>query len=701
MLEKKIKFGEHDLTISTGIIARQADSSVMVKMDDTVVLVTVVINKDVQEGRDFLPLTINYQEKSYAAGKIPGGYFKREGRSSEYETLVARLMDRPIRPLFPKGFSHDIQIIATVLSIDPDIAADIPAMIGASAALSFSGVPFDGPLGAIRIGYADGIYMVNPKNSQLQDSELDLVVAGTKDHVLMVESQADELSESVMLGAVMYGHEMMQEVINLINTMKQELNVQEWEWSKPEKDKELYAKLETQFLEDITQAYKIKAKLERSAKLNILREEAIAQLGDQDDDKLNSKISNYFHDIEYNIVRKNILQGEPRIDGRDTKTVRNISVETGLLPRAHGSGLFTRGETQAIVVTTIGTEKDKQIIDALDGERHDYFMLHYNFPPYSVGEISMQLAPKRREIGHGKLARRALEAVLPSNKDFPYVTRVVSEITESNGSSSMATVCGASISLMDAGVPVKAPVSGVAMGLIKEGEKFAILTDILGDEDHLGDMDFKVAGTANGVTALQMDIKISGITKEIMEQALDQAKDGRMHILNEMSKHISEPRQTMAKHAPRIYQIQIATSKIKDVIGKGGATIRSLTENSPGATIDIDDAGMLKLFCSDDVAANEILDKIKNITADIEVGTIYDGKVVKIVDFGAFVSVLNKKEGLLHISQISEERVNDVADVLSEGQEIKVKVIDIDKSGRFKLSMKNVHGSSEAVAEEA
>ncbi len=696
MLEKKIKFGEHDLTISTGIVARQANAAVMVKMDETIVLVTVVASKNVQEGRDFLPLTINYQEKSYAAGKIPGGYFKREGRPSEHETLVSRLMDRPIRPLFPKGFANDIQIIATVLSIDSDIPADIPAMIGASAALSFSGLPFDGPIGAVRVGYADGIYIVNPKNSQLTTSELDLVVAGTKDYVLMVESQANELSESVMLGAVMYGHEMMQTVISLIGEMKQELNVEDWVWDKPQIDQELYDKLKDYFYNDIIKAYQIKAKPERVTKLHDLKEKAVMELGSEDDNKLNTKIAKYFHDFEYQIVRKNILQGEPRIDGRDTKTVRDINIEIGLLPRTHGSGLFTRGETQALVVTTIGTERDKQIIDALDGERYDYFMLHYNFPPYSVGEIGMQFAPKRREIGHGKLARRALEAVLPSNKDFPYVIRVVSEITESNGSSSMATVCGASLAMMDAGVPVKAAVSGVAMGLIKEGEEFAILTDILGDEDHLGDMDFKVAGTTNGVTALQMDIKIAGITKEIMEQALDQAKAGRIHILAEMSKCINEPKKTMAKHAPRVYQMQIPTSKIKDVIGKGGTTIRSLTENVSGATIDIDDDGILKLFCSDDVAAQDILDKIKNIIADIEVGTIYDGKIVKIVDFGAFVSVLNNKEGLLHISQISEERVNDVSDVLSEGQEVKVKVIDMDRSGRFKLSMKSIENADKA-----
>lgn len=695
MIQKTIKFGENNLTLSTGKIARQADAAVMVDMDGTVVLVTAVANKDASAARDFFPLTINYQEKAYAAGKIPGGYFKREGRPAEHETLTARLMDRPIRPLFPKGFSQDVQVMATVMSINPDVPADIPAMIGASAALSFSGMPFQGPLGAVRVGYSEGIYMINPDKKTAEASQLDLVVAGTKDYVLMVESEASELSESIMLSAVMYGHEMMQGVITMIEEMCVEMNVQSWDWTPAEENTALINKINESFADKITEAYGIVEKQERYDSLSNLRKQAIEELGQEDDESLNGEISKYFHALEAQIVRSNILSGKARIDSRDLTTVRPISVETGLLPSAHGSSLFTRGETQAIAVATIGTDRDKQIIDSIDGEAYDYFMLHYNFPPYSVGEISMQLSPKRREIGHGKLAKRAIAPVMPKHDDFPYVVRLVSEITESNGSSSMATVCGSSLALMDAGIPIKAPVSGVAMGLIKEGDKFAILTDILGDEDHLGDMDFKVAGTSDGITALQMDIKIAGITKEIMEQALDQAKEGRMHILEIMNNNISRPRESIAKNAPRIYQLKIPTDKIKDVIGKGGAVIRSLTEGTD-ATIDIDDTGQLKLFCADGDVAEGILDRIKNIIADIEVGTIYDGRVVKIVDFGAFVSVLSNKEGLLHISQISEDRVNDVNDVLSEGQEVKVKVTEVDRSGRFKLSMRDL-GSSEEV----
>ncbi len=693
MLEKNIKYGEHNLSISTGKVARQADGAVMVNMDGTVVLVTVVGNKTPTEGRDFLPLTINYQEKAYAAGKIPGGYFKREGRANEHETLTARLMDRPIRPLFPKGFASDMQIIATVISLNPEVAADIPALIGASAALSISGIPFQGPLGAARVGYHEGIYLLNPTKEQLTTSELNLVVAGTKEAVLMVESEAKELSEAVMLGAVMFGHDMMQPVIQAIDEMKKELNVKIWEWAEPVANTELDDKVKGSFEQEIAGAYQIREKLDRQDTLKAIKDKAKEQLGSVEDDSLNGEISKSIHAIEKALVRKNILNGEPRIDGRDTKTVRDIHVETEFLPKTHGSSLFTRGETQSIVVATIGTDRDKQIVDALDGEKQDRFMLHYNFPAYSVGEIGMQFGPKRREIGHGKLARRAIEAVLPSEQDFPYVLRVVSEITESNGSSSMATVCGTSLALMDAGVPISAPVSGVAMGLIKEDNDFAILTDILGDEDHLGDMDFKVAGTANGITALQMDIKISGITKDIMEQALDQARDGRLHILKIMNEHIKEPKQELSANAPKIYQMQIATDKIKDIIGKGGATIRALTENTT-ATIDIDNDGTLKLFASDGDTAEAIQKKINEIIADVEVGTIYEGTVVKIVDFGAFVSVLPNKEGLLHISQISEKRIDKVTDVLSEGQTISVKVIEQDRGGRFKLSMREVEAAT-------
>lgn len=688
MYEKTIKFGSNNLTISTGKIAKQADGAVMVNMDGTMVLVTVVASKDIAEARDFLPLTINYQEKAYAAGKIPGGYFRREGRPAEHETLIARLMDRPIRPLFPKGFSQEVQIMATVMSLNPEVSADIPAMIGASAALAISGVPFDGPLGAIRVGYKDGDYLINPSSSQLASSELDLVVAGTKDFVLMVESEAKQLSEKVMLQGVMFGHEMMQPVIEMIEQMRQELEVKSWDWQAPAVDTELFNAIETKYAANIADAYKNQDKQTRYEHLHTIRQNVIADYAEHEDEKLANKAAAYMHQLEADIVRSSILKSQTRIDGRDTKTVRNIDVQTGLFPGAHGSTLFTRGETQAIAVATIGTDRDKQIIDALEGEKHDFFMLHYNFPPYSVGEISHQLSPKRREIGHGRLARRALEAVLPSAKEFPYVIRVVSEITESNGSSSMATVCGASLALMDAGIPVKAPVSGVAMGLIKEGDEFAVLTDILGDEDHLGDMDFKVAGTSMGVTALQMDIKIQGITKEIMSTALDQAKDARLHILGVMNEHLNQPRE-ISNNAPKIHQLNVPVAKIKDVIGKGGATIRSLTENT-SATIDIDDSGLVKVFSSDNDVANSIIAKIKSIIADIEVDKVYDGTVTKIVDFGAFVAVINNKEGLLHISEISRERVAKVSDILEVGQKIRVRVIDKDRGGKFKLSMKRV-----------
>jgi len=692
VLEKQISFGEHKLTIKTGHIANQADGAVIVDLDDTVVLVTVVGDKTSKGSRDFLPLTVNYQEKSYAAGKIPGGYFKREGRPTETETLTSRLMDRPLRPLFPKGYFRDIQIIATVISLNPEVIPDIPALIGASAALSISGIPFDGPIGAIRVGYKDGVYISNPTRSQLLESELDLVVAGTKESVLMVESEAKELSESIMLGAVLYGHEMMQSVIDVIKEMVDELGVKQWDFEEPSVDLVLESNVKQAFEEDIKSAYAETDKLNRKNKLNELKENAIAKFVNEDEDN-EKDVLQILAQLEKQFVRKNILNGEARIDGRDTKTVRDITIENGFLPRAHGSCLFSRGETQALVVTTLGNERDVQIIDAIEGERKDRFMLHYNFPPYSVGEVSMQFGPKRREIGHGKLARRALSAVLPEGNTYPYITRIVSEITSSNGSSSMATVCGASLALMDAGVPIKAHVSGVAMGLIKEKDRFAVLTDILGDEDHLGDMDFKVAGTEKGITALQMDIKIKGITNEIMEKALDQAKDGRMVILKQMNDSLAAPRSEMSKYAPRIKTIKVPTDKIRDVIGKGGATIRQLTEES-GANIDIDDTGKINIFAVNDEVAKDIEEKIKRLTSDVAIGEIYDGTVMRIVDFGAFVSILPNKDGLLHISQISEKRIDKVTDVLSEGQKVKVKVLDVDKMGRVKLTMKEFEEST-------
>jgi len=690
-IKKVVQFGEHTLTMETGEIARQAGGAVMVSMGDTVVFVTCVARKEAEPGRDFFPLTVNYQERTYAAGKIPGGFFKREGRPSEKETLTSRLIDRPLRPLFPKGFINEVQVIATVMSLDPEIDPDVPAMIGASAAVSLSGVPFAGPIGCARVGYIDGQYVLNPSATALQSSQLDLVVAGTDDAVLMVESEAEELAEEVMLGAVTYGHEQMQTVITAISELTAEAGTVAWEWVAPESDETLASAVAAAGEAALNAAYQISDKQARYTELSGLRASIVEQLcpaGDESTYAI-SDVKDAISKLEKSVVRGRVLAGELRIDGRDTRTVRPIAVKTGILPRTHGSALFTRGETQAIVVTTLGTARDAQLIDAIEGERREHFMLHYNFPPYCVGETGFVGSPKRREIGHGRLAKRGVAAVMPNIDDFPYSIRVVSEITESNGSSSMASVCGSSLSMMDAGVPLKAPVAGIAMGLIKDGDKFAVLSDILGDEDHLGDMDFKVAGTENGITALQMDIKITGITSEIMEQALSQAGDGRMFILGEMNKVISEAREEMSQFAPRYLTIKIHPDKIRDVIGKGGATIRSITEQT-GAGVDIEDDGTIKISSVDSAAGEQALKLIEQITADVEVGVTYEGKVAKLMDFGAFVTILPGKDGLVHISQISEERVENVSDKLSEGDIIKVKVLEIDKQGRIRLSMKAV-----------
>ena len=686
-----------------GEIARQTSAAIKISIGDTMVLVSAVGKKDVKPGQDFFPLTINYQERTYAAGKIPGGFFKREGRPSESETLVCRLIDRPLRPLFPKGFKNEVQIIPTVMSLDPEIQADVVAMLGASAALACSGMPFMGPIGAARVGYINGSYVLNPTKTQVdEESQLDLVVAGTENAVLMVESEADTLAEDVMLGAVVYGHEQMQVAISAIKELAAEVGAQAWEWSAPEKDESLAAKVAAQAEAGLSEAYSTADKMDRQNKVSAVKEAAIAALVTEDENSPSAgDIIGEVSSLEKTLVRSRILAGERRIDGRDTRTVRPIAVKTGLLPRVHGSSLFTRGETQAIVAVTLGTTRDAQIIDALDGERRDAFMLHYNFPPYCVGETGFVGSPKRREIGHGKLAKRGVQAVMPDEESFPYTVRVVSEITESNGSSSMASVCGSSLAMMDAGVPLKAPVAGIAMGLIKEDNRFAVLSDILGDEDHLGDMDFKVAGTEDGVTALQMDIKIDGITAEIMEAALEQAKEGRLFILGEMNKVLASPREDLSEHAPRFITVKIHPEKIAAVIGKGGAVIRALTEET-GATIDIGDDGVIKIASSDRVAGEEAKRRIEQITADVEVGTIYEGKVQKIMDFGAFVNILPGKDGLVHISQISENRVQNVADELSEGQTVRVKVLEVDKQGRIRLSMKAVAGEgAEAPAPEA
>ncbi|WP_051180869.1 polyribonucleotide nucleotidyltransferase [Thermithiobacillus tepidarius] len=667
-------------------MARQADGAVLVSLDETVVLVTAVGRPEVKPGQDFFPLTVNYQEKMFAAGKIPGGFFKREGRPTEKETLTSRLIDRPIRPLFPDGFMNEVQIIATVLSVDQKNDPDIPAMIGASAALAISGLPFHGPIGAARVGYVDGQYVLNPSYAELQQSKLDLVVAGTEQAVIMVESEARELPEQVMLDAILFGHEQMQAVIQLIQRLATEAGKPRWTWAPAAEDEDLQAAVAERAREAVAQAYGIHVKQERRERLAEIRTQVVTELAGEDPARAD-KIKKAFKELESTVVRSQILAGQPRIDGRDTRTVRPISIDTGILPRTHGSALFTRGETQALVVATLGTKQDQQIIDALEGETRERFMLHYNFPPFSTGETGMVGSPKRREIGHGRLARRAVAAVLPSEAEFPYALRVVSEILESNGSSSMASVCGASLALMDAAVPLKAPVAGVAMGLIKEGEQFAVLTDILGDEDHLGDMDFKVAGTAEGVTALQMDIKIQGITREILAQALEQAKEGRMHILGKMEEALPKPRQDLSMHAPRIITMRIHPDKIREVIGPGGKVIRGIIEET-GASIDIEDDGTVHIASVSGEAGLAARKRIELITADVEVGRIYEGKVVKIMDFGAFVNILPGRDGLVHISQISQERVEDVHDYLKEGDMIKVKVLEVDRQGKIKLSMK-------------
>ncbi|MCZ6536423.1 MAG: polyribonucleotide nucleotidyltransferase [Gammaproteobacteria bacterium] len=689
-IKKSFQYGEHEVTIETGEIARQTDGAVLVSVADTVVLVTAVGRKEAAAGREFFPLTVNYQEKTYAAGRIPGGFFKREGRPSEKETLTCRLIDRPIRPLFPKGFYHEVQVVATVVSVNPDVNPDIPAILGASAALALSGMPFAGPIGGARVGYINGEYVLNPSMSQLTESKLDLVVAGTERAVLMVESEADCLDEEVMLGAVMFGHEQMQTAIKAITELAAEAGNPAWDWQPAEKDEELAKAVAELASEKLAVAYQVTEKQARYSQVGEIRDAVVDGLSDGDDARWDAgDVAGEFKSLESKVVRSRVLAGEARIDGRDTTTVRPIHVRVGVLPRTHGSALFTRGETQAIVVTTLGTGRDAQIIDALEGERRERFMLQYNFPPYCVGETGFMGSPKRREIGHGRLAKRGIMAVMPDLDEFPYVIRVVSEITESNGSSSMASVCGTSLSLMDAGVPVKAPVAGVAMGLIKEGDKYVVLTDILGDEDHLGDMDFKVAGTRDGITALQMDIKIDGITRDIMEGALAQAKDGRFHILEEMAKVIDQPRKEMSEWAPSIITMHIDPEKIRDVIGKGGSVIRQITEET-GATIDIENDGTIKIASVEGPSGQEARRRIELITAEVEVGKIYDGKVARLMDFGAFVTILPGKDGLVHISQISEERVEKVSDKLSEGDEIRVKVLEVDRQGRVRLSMRDL-----------
>jgi polyribonucleotide nucleotidyltransferase len=685
-----VQYGSHTLTLETGEIARQASGAVLVSMGDTAVLVTAVAIKEADSGRDFFPLTVNYQERTYSAGKIPGGFFKREGRPTEKETLTSRLIDRPLRPLFPDGFTNEVQIVATVVSLDPEIDSDIPAMIGASAALAVSGAPFNGPIGAARVGYINGEFVLNPSNSQLDNSDLDLVVAGTKSAVLMVESEAKELPETVMLDAVMFGHEQMQIIINTIEDFAKQAGAESWNWQAPAADQSIFEKVAQTAENDFRRAYQIKEKQSRYAELTTIRGKVMETLCPADSEEAldADEVGKAIEKLEKKIVRGSILAGESRIDGRDTKTVRPITVRTGVLPRTHGSALFTRGETQALVVTTLGTARDAQNIDAIAGEYKEHFMLHYNFPPYCVGETGMVGSPKRREIGHGRLAKRGVAAVMPDINTFPYSVRVVSEITESNGSSSMASVCGSSLSLMDAGVPIKGPVAGIAMGLIKEADQYAVLTDILGDEDHLGDMDFKVAGTKDGVTALQMDIKIDGITREIMDTALGQAKDGRLHILEKMNAVISTTKE-MSEYAPRYITLKIHPDKIRDVIGKGGATIRAITEET-GASIDIEEDGTVKIASVDSAAGEEAKRRIELITADVEVGVVYEGRVSKLMDFGAFVTILPGKDGLVHISQISNERVENVSDKLSEGDVVKVKVLEIDKQGRIRLSMKAV-----------
>ena len=692
-IRKQFKYGDHQVTLEAGEIARQADAAVMVDMEGTVVLVTAVGKKESSPDVDFFPLRVDYQEKAYAAGKIPGGFFKREGRPSEKETLTARLIDRPVRPLFPEGFNNDVQITATVMSLNPEVDPDIPALLGASAALTLSGLPFKGPIGAARVGFIDEKYVLNPTASQLDDSLLDLVVAGTQNAVLMVESEADMLTEDEMLGAVVFGHEQMQAAIQAIREMADEAAVKHWNWVAPDQEATLVEAVRQHSAAAIDTAYRIADKQERQGAIKEARKSVIEALA-ADGKHTPGAVRGIFEQLEYDTVRARILDEKKRIDGRDLSTVRPITIRTGVLPRVHGSALFTRGETQALVVATLGTGRDAQIIDALEGEYKETFLFHYNFPPYCVGEIGMMGSPKRREVGHGRLAKRGVQAVMPDPDEFPYVVRVVSEITESNGSSSMASVCGSSLALMDAGVPTLAPVAGIAMGLIKEGERYAVLSDIMGDEDHLGDMDFKVAGSKDGISALQMDIKIDGITAEIMRKALEQAREGRLHILGKMAEVLSEPRREMSDYAPRIVSFTIDPSKIRDVIGKGGSTIRAITEET-GASIDISDDGVVKVASVDREASDEARRRIEAITAEVEVGKIYEGRVARLMDFGAFVTVLPGKDGLVHISQISDEHVEKVSDKLSEGDIVRVKVLEIDRQGRVRLSMKAVELDAE------
>jgi polyribonucleotide nucleotidyltransferase len=693
VVSKSFPYGSHTVTIETGELARQADGAVKVSMGDTVVLVTAVAEKTAKAGRDFFPLTVNYVEKTYAAGRIPGGFFKREGRPTEKETLTSRLIDRPIRPLFPDGFFNDVQVVATVISLDPEIDSDIPSLLGASAALAVAGVPFNGPIGAARVGYKEGKYLLNPDAKELAQSALHLVVAGTEKAVLMVESEAKGLSEEIMLGSVVFGHEQMQVAIRAIRELAAEAGKPRWKWEPPADNADLNSAVALHAHAAMGEAYSISEKQQRYTRIGEIKAQTIATLTTGDSPKFDAEqVDGALFKLESNIVRQRILNGEPRIDGRDVKTVRPITIKVGMLARTHGSAVFTRGETQALVVTTLGTTRDAQIIDALTGERREPFMLHYNFPPFSVGETGMMGSPKRREIGHGNLARRGVAAMMPDMETFPYVIRVVSEILESNGSSSMASVCGTSLSLMDAGVPIKAPVAGVAMGLVLEGGRFKVLTDILGDEDHLGDMDFKVAGSKDGVTALQMDIKVEGVTPEIMKVALEQAREGRLHILDEMNKVIQEPRSKMSEWAPSIITLKIDPEKIRDVIGKGGAVIRQITEET-GTTIDIENDGTVKIASVSGAAGREAQRRIELITADVEVGRIYEGKVARLMDFGAFVTILPGRDGLVHISQISNERVERVSDKLKEGDVVRVKVLEVDRQGRIRLSMRDVEAA--------
>ncbi|MBY7730589.1 polyribonucleotide nucleotidyltransferase [Vibrio bathopelagicus] len=684
---KSFQYGNHTVTLETGVMARQATAAVMATMDDTSVFVSVVAKKEAVAGQDFFPLTVNYQERTYAAGKIPGGFFKREGRPSEGETLTARLIDRPIRPLFPSAFKNEVQVIATVVSINPDVNPDMITMIATSAALAISGAPFNGPIGAARVGHIDGELVLNPSNTELENSKLDLVVSGTEGAVLMVESEADNLSEEEMLSAVVYGHDQQQVVIKAINEFAAEVATPSWNWEAPAVNTELKARVAELAETRLSDAYQITEKMARYEQVGAIKTEAVAALLAQDENLDEREIRGMLGSLEKNVVRSRIIAGNPRIDGREKDMVRALDVRTGVLPRTHGSSLFTRGETQALVTATLGTQRDAQIIDSLMGEKKDNFLLHYNFPPYCVGETGFVGSPKRREIGHGKLAKRGIQAVMPSVDEFPYTVRVVSEITESNGSSSMASVCGTSLALMDAGVPIKASVAGIAMGLVKEGDDFVVLSDILGDEDHLGDMDFKVAGTNAGITALQMDIKIEGITKEIMQIALNQAQGARKHILSVMDEAISGAREDISEFAPRIHTMKISSDKIKDVIGKGGAVIRALCEET-GTTIEIEDDGTIKIAATEGAAAQEAIRRIEEITAEVEVGRIYQGKVARLADFGAFVTILPGKDGLVHISQIADKRVEKVSDYLTEGQEVPVKVLEIDRQGRVRLSMK-------------